>query len=106
MDNRYITMPLQMWQAGFKMWSAAFDMQMSAMNALLPKAREMAEEGAELRHALGEGPEIFVFSGHMPGDADLLSGHGLIPMLNSIEQMTRQFEALPGQPFGGSLIPG
>lgn len=54
MDNRYFTMPLQMWQAGFKMWSTAFDMQMSMMNAFLPKARELAEEGADLTQEAGK----------------------------------------------------
>ncbi|WP_432254716.1 hypothetical protein [Limimaricola sp. AA108-03] len=53
MDNRYYTMPLQMWQAGFKMWSTAFDMQMSMMSAFLPKAREIAEEGADLTQEAG-----------------------------------------------------
>jgi alanine racemase len=33
----------------------------------------VAEEGATLRKALGEGPEINVFSGHMQGDADVIA---------------------------------
>jgi alanine racemase len=66
----------------------------------------VAEEGAALRQALGPGPRIFVFSGHMAGDTEAIAGRDLIPMLNSIEQLTRQFEALPGRPFGVQLDTG
>jgi alanine racemase len=66
----------------------------------------VAEEGAAVRQALGPGPEISVFSGHMPGDAALLAGAGLVPMLNSVEQLMRHLEALPGQPFGVQLDTG
>jgi alanine racemase len=66
----------------------------------------VAEEGAALREALGPGPEIGVFAGHMAGDTDMIHDLGLIPMLNSIEQMTRHFEALPGFPFGIQLDSG
>ncbi|MDJ0828018.1 MAG: alanine racemase [Rhodobacter sp.] len=66
----------------------------------------VAEEGAALRQALGPGPAILVYSGHMPGDTDMIADLGLIPMLNSIDQMTRQFEALPGAPFGIQLDTG
>ncbi|SMH55532.1 alanine racemase [Maritimibacter sp. HL-12] len=66
----------------------------------------VAEEGWALREALGPGPEIGVFSGHMPGDTDMIHDLGLVPMLNSIEQMTRHFEALPGHPFGVQLDTG
>ncbi|MBK5934353.1 alanine racemase [Rhodovulum imhoffii] len=65
-----------------------------------------AEEGAAVRRALGPGPEIGVFGGHMAGDADKLRAHGLVPMLNSIEQLTRHFEALPGHPFGVQIDSG
>ena len=34
-----------------------------------------AEEGAELRTSLGEIPEIYVFSGHMNGDTELISNY-------------------------------
>ena len=40
----------------------------------------VAEEGAALREALGPGPEIFVFSGHMPGDGDMIRDLGLTPV--------------------------
>ncbi|WP_102107596.1 alanine racemase [Oceaniglobus roseus] len=66
----------------------------------------VAEEGAALRQALGPDPEICVFAGHMAADADMLHDLALTPMLNSIEQMTRHFEALPGHPFGVQLDSG
>jgi alanine racemase len=66
----------------------------------------VAEEGAALRTALGPGPDILIFSGHMGGDTELISGKRLTPMLNSIDQLTRHFEALPGHPFGIQLDTG
>ncbi len=66
----------------------------------------IAEEGRVVRSALGEGPEIFVFSGHMPGDTQLIRDHGLIPLLNSVEQVVRHVEALPQHPFGIQLDSG
>ncbi|MEO3479139.1 alanine racemase [Phaeobacter sp. CAU 1743] len=63
----------------------------------------IAEEGVALRRALGPGPGISVFSGHMEGDAKLLRDFQLTPMLNSLDQMLRHFEALPGHPFGVQL---
>jgi len=66
----------------------------------------MAEEGAAVRAALGPTPEIFVFSGHMPGDAEQIRGHKLTPLLNSVDQMLRHVEALPDGPFGIQLDTG
>lgn len=66
----------------------------------------VAEEGAELRQALGPGPEINVFSGHMPGDTDMIGDLGLVPMINSLDQMLRHLEALPDAPFGIQLDTG
>ena len=66
----------------------------------------MAEEGAAVRAALGPGPEINVFSGHMAGDTDILRAHNLTPMLNSVDQMLRHVESLPGHPFGIQLDSG
>ena len=66
----------------------------------------VAEEGATIREAVGPEAEICVFSGHMQGDAETLQAHGLIPMLNSIEQLTRHFETLPGHAFGVQLDTG
>lgn len=66
----------------------------------------LAEEGAALRAELGPGPDIMVFGGHMPGDTDMIGDCDLIPMLNSIDQMLRHVEALPGAPFGIQLDSG
>ena len=66
----------------------------------------IAEEGAALRAVLGDGPEICVFGGHMDGDAALIRDAGLVPMINSIDQMLRHVEGLPGHPFGIQLDSG
>lgn len=66
----------------------------------------VAEEGAAIRAALGPDFDINVFSGHMDGDTALIRDHGLIPMLNSVEQVTRHFEAMPTHPFGVQLDTG
>lgn len=65
-----------------------------------------SEEGTALRSALGQGPAIHVFSGHMAGDAPLISGGDLIPMLNSPEQAARHLADLPGHPFGVQIDTG
>ena len=54
-----------------------------------------AEEGHLLRRALGPGPEIMVLNGHMEGDARLLAEASLVPLVNSVDQLTRQLESLP-----------
>ncbi len=66
----------------------------------------VAEEGATLRQALGDGPEINVFSGHMEGDTALLRDHTLTPMLNSAAQLNRHLSALPDHPYGVQLDSG
>ena len=66
----------------------------------------IAEEGAALREVLGPGPDIFVFSGHMPGDADMIGDLDLTPMINSLDQLIRHVEALPGHGFGLQLDSG
>ncbi len=66
----------------------------------------IAEEGAKIRKAVGPDAEICVFSGHMEGDTAAISGAGLVPMLNSLDQLTRHLEALPGHPFGIQLDTG
>lgn len=66
----------------------------------------LAEEGAAVRKAVGSGPRIFVFSGHMAGDAQTLRNLSLIPLLNSADQLVRHFESLPGHPFGVQLDTG
>ena len=65
-----------------------------------------AEEGAAVRQALGPGPQVNVLSGHMAGDTEMISDLDLTPMLNSLEQITRHLEALPGHPFGVQLDTG
>lgn len=66
----------------------------------------LTEEGAALRQALGPGPQISVLSGHMAGDTDMIADLDLTPMLNSLDQITRHFEALPDRPFGIQLDTG
>ncbi len=65
-----------------------------------------AAEGVALRAALGPGPQINILSGHMAGDAAMLQGAELTPMLNSIDQITRHLETLPGHSFGVQLDTG
>ncbi|RYH10633.1 alanine racemase [Tropicimonas sp. IMCC6043] len=64
------------------------------------------EEGAAIREALGRDAEIYVFGGHMAGDTDMIHDLDLVPLLNSIDQLTRHFESLPGAPFGIQLDTG
>lgn len=59
-----------------------------------------ASEGAAIRQALGIGPEIYVFAGHMAGDAGVIAGADLIPLLNSPDQFACHRAALPGHGFG------
>ena len=66
----------------------------------------VAEEGAQVRQALGPGPQIRVFSGHMRGDTEMIADLDLTPMLNDAAQVQRHFEALPGHPFGIQLDTG
>lgn len=66
----------------------------------------VAEEGAAVRQALGPGPQICILSGHMAGDTEMIHDLDLTPMLNSVDQVTRHLESLPGQPFGVQLDTG
>ena len=66
----------------------------------------VAEEGAAVRAALGPGPQINVLGGHMDGDSALIRASDLTPMLNSIDQITRHLEVLPGHAFGLQLDTG
>ncbi|KIN72949.1 alanine racemase [Sulfitobacter guttiformis] len=66
----------------------------------------VAEEGVALRRAIGSGPSISVFSGHMAGDADMIAGANLTPLINSVDQMLHHVESLPGHPFGLQLDTG
>ncbi len=65
-----------------------------------------AREGADLRRVLGHGPVINIMSGHFAGDAQLIAGADLTPILSSPEQLRRHFAALPDQPFGLQLDTG
>lgn len=65
-----------------------------------------ANEGAQVRQAVGPNPKINLFSGHMAGATDMIHDMQLTPMLNSVTQLTRHFEALPGAPFGIQLDTG
>ncbi|MEO0990511.1 MAG: alanine racemase [Pseudomonadota bacterium] len=66
----------------------------------------VAEEGVAVREALGPGPEIFVFSGHMEGDSPLLRDAALIPTLNAPQQISRHFQNTPDAPFAIQLDTG
>lgn len=66
----------------------------------------IAEEGVALRAALGPDLPIHVYGGHMQGDAGLISGANLIPMLNAPEQVQRHRAALPDHPYGVQLDTG
>ena len=66
----------------------------------------VAEEGAAVRKAIGPGPMIAVFSGHMEGDTDLLRDHDLTPLINSPEQFVHHQQAMPDHAFGIQLDSG
>ena len=66
----------------------------------------IAEEARALRAVLGPEPLIGVFSGHMEPDTATLADLGLVPMLNSPEQIARHQARLPGHPFGLQLDTG
>ena len=64
------------------------------------------EEGAELRSILGKHPDIYVFSGHLAGDTELIKNYNLIPLINSIEQLSRHSKLLREKKFGVQLDTG
>ena len=66
----------------------------------------IAEEGVELRKAIGPGPKIYVFSGHMIGDTPLIKNFDLIPLLNSAKQLLFHVENSSNQMFGIQLDTG
>jgi alanine racemase len=66
----------------------------------------LADEGLAVRQAVGAVPAIYVFSGHMAGDTQVLRNLRLTPVLNSAEQLVRHLEALPGHPFAIQLDTG
>lgn len=66
----------------------------------------LADEGVAVRQAVGDDADIYVFSGHMSGDSDQIQTAGLIPMLNSPDQVARHFAETPGAAFGVQLDTG
>ncbi len=66
----------------------------------------ISEEGPAIRSAAGPDAEIFVFGGHMDGDARILADHGLVPLLNSQQQVRRHLASLPNHPFGLQIDTG
>ncbi len=66
----------------------------------------IAEEGQTVRQAAGSNAEIFVFGGHMDGDASVIADNNLVPLLNSHEQIRRHQTSLPAHPFGLQIDTG
>ena len=66
----------------------------------------VAEEGAAVREALGDGPTVYVFSGHMKDDDSLIAKYNLTPLINSIDQLLRHAELMKNHPFGIQLDTG
>ncbi|TFL18563.1 alanine racemase [Jannaschia formosa] len=64
------------------------------------------EEGLALRRTLGPEHRIYCFYGHMTGDTSTIQRADLVPMICSVEQLTRHLEALPRHPFGLQLDTG
>lgn len=65
-----------------------------------------AEEAVALRAALGPMPEIYNFSGFMQGDDEAIAKHGMIPVLNSAQQVKAFTKAYAGHPCGIQLDTG
>lgn len=66
----------------------------------------VAEEGIAVRKAVGNEPDIYVFSGMMLTDAKVLRDYNLTPLLNAPEQFARFRSELPDAPFGVQLDSG
>ncbi len=66
----------------------------------------LAEEGIELRRHVGPEAKIYVFAGHMLGDRVMISAGDLVPLLNSLDQIARFKERLPGRPYGLQIDTG
>ncbi len=58
----------------------------------------LAEEGSDLRAAIGPDPRIFLLNGYIPSDRDLIVNNTLIPILCSPEQIARFRESIPSHP--------
>ena len=66
----------------------------------------LAEEGIEVRKAVGNDPKIYVFSGMMLTDAEPIKQYNLIPLLNSASQLVKFRMTMPNIPFGIQLDTG
>ncbi len=66
----------------------------------------LAEEGAALRESLGPGPAIYVLAGLLPGDAETMRAHDLVPCLNSVSQAADFTRLIPGRPAALQLDSG
>jgi len=66
----------------------------------------MPGEALRLRDALGDGPEIGLLAGCMPGDTDLIAAARICPMILSLEQYTRFTKHLPDHPYGIQIETG
>ncbi len=65
-----------------------------------------SNEGVGLRQALGEGPNIYVLSGHMRGASEEIRDAHLMPVINSAEQLVRHLENAAEVPFAVQLDTG
>ena len=65
-----------------------------------------ADEGVALRKAIGPEPRIYVFYGHMAGDTGAIRRSDLVPLVCTVDQLTRHLEAAPQHPFGVQLDTG
>ena len=63
-------------------------------------------EGAIAREALGPGPRIFVFSGHMGESSALITSADLIPLINDAAQFERHMARTPDAAFGVQIDSG
>ena len=66
----------------------------------------LPSEGAKLRKALGNGAKIYIFSGLMVGDVDVIKNANLIPTINAPEQLMRFKTECAGHAFGIQLDSG
>ena len=66
----------------------------------------LPSEGAILRKALGSDSKIYVFSGLMAGDLDIIQSADLIPTINSPAQLMRYRTECADRPFGIQLDSG
>lgn len=66
----------------------------------------LASEGALVRMAVGNDPDIYVFSGLMKNDEGLYGQYNLIPLLNSAQQFTSWQSTMPNNRFGVQINTG